>query len=399
MIDDAAMTLRGMLHHPSLAGWCLVVLLAFGLLWLAQPFLVVLVSSVALAVLLWPALRIAESLVRLRVVAAVAVLAAACVTTSALTMAVANHAGRVAESVPDALRLAARDIGRLQSVGASTVQRTRSALAELDRNVARVTGTDQLPRAAVTRPQPQSLVGSVIERSTEWFYTLLQVGTHLALTIGAIVLLTFFLLCSGDRLASRLSLWLEGHQMARGRFSPLVSDLAREVRRFGWVTLLTNTLIGLAVGIGVAMFGLDSPLQWAVAAGMLHVVPYAGLLMAMALLAIEVYVNSGSAATTLAAVGYVAGVGILVGQISAVWLQGRASRIDGALMFGGIVFFSMLWGVWGLVLGPLLVAIVRAATPHLLRPDPPAVPAGLTRRTLAALDGGPVIAEPGGVVR
>lgn len=364
---DAGPTLRDALHQPALAGWCLAGLLALALLWVAQPFMVVVVGSVALAVLLWPALRAVESVLRLRVVAAVVVLAAACLSSAGLATVVADHAGRAVAHLPDALRLAARDVGRLQSAGAVTVQRTRSALLELDRNVARVTGTDPLPPAPAAKSEPRSLVGVVVARSTEWMAALLQVGSRLALTVGAIVLLGFFLLCSGDRLAARLSLWVDGRRIANGRFSPLVSDLALEVRRFGAVTLATNVLIGAAVGAGAAIFDIGAPLQWAVVAGMLHVVPYAGLLLTMVLVAVEVYVHSASATTALAAFGYVAAVGLVVGQISAVWLQGRASRIDSALMFGGTLFFAMLWGGWGLVLGPLLVVVVRAAVPHLRR--------------------------------
>jgi predicted PurR-regulated permease PerM len=62
--------------------------------------------------------------------------------------------------------------------------------------------------------------------------------------------------------------------------------------------------------------------------------------------------------------GYVLVVGVLLGTVMAAWLQGRASNVDSALMFGGTIFFGVLWGGWGLVLGPLLVVSTRAILRH-----------------------------------
>ena len=84
----------------------------------------------------------------------------------------------------------------------------------------------------------------------------------------------------------------------------------------------------------------------------------------MVLAAVEVYVTQSSALAALLAAVYVAIVGVTIGSGLAVWLQGRASRADSAVTFGGTVFFSVLWGGWGLVLGPLLVVSGQAVWRH-----------------------------------
>jgi predicted PurR-regulated permease PerM len=211
-------------------------------------------------------------------------------------------------------------------------------------------------------------VASAVERSSGWLLSLARNGLGLALQAGVVVMLAFFLLCSGDRLAHRLSRWVDGRPLARGRFSPLVSDLAREVRRYGAVTFVTNTLIGLAVALGFAAFGVPAPWAWGLTAAALHFVPYAGIAATMVLAAIEVYVLRESWPLALMAATYVAGVGVVVGSALATWLQGRASRIDSALMFGGTVFFAVLWGGWGLLLGPLLVVTVNVIVSHARAP-------------------------------
>jgi predicted PurR-regulated permease PerM len=57
----------------------------------------------------------------------------------------------------------------------------------------------------------------------------------------------------------------------------------------------------------------------------------------------------------------VAAVGVAVGTAMSVWLQGRVARVDSATVFAGTVFWSVLWGGWGLMLGPLLVVVMRLA--------------------------------------
>jgi predicted PurR-regulated permease PerM len=395
----AARHWRDLLRRPAAALWSLALLATLAALWAGRSFVVTVVTAVALAVLLWPVLQRVQAVLRARVLAAAVALGVATALGVGLAAVVSAQLSTTAEHLPDALRLVARDVGRMESVGATTVQRTRQALAELDRNVARVTGT---PRAAATRPPAGasgSLVASAVERSTGWMVSLARNGLELALQAGVVVMLAFFLLCGGDRLARRLSNWVDGRPLARGRFSPLVSDLAREVRRYGAVTLVTNALIGVAVALGFAAFGVPAPWSWGLTAAALHFVPYAGIAVTMVLAAVEVYVLQESWPLALMAATYVAGVGVVVGSALATWLQGRASRIDSALMFGGTVFFAVLWGGWGLLLGPLLVVTVNVIAAHARTPatdrvpqapadDPPLPVAAETSRSASVAAGG-----------
>lgn len=361
-------------RRPVAALWLLALLAALAALWAGRGFAVTVLSAVAVSVLLWPLLRRVQALVRVRVLAAVLVLGVATAASLGLAALAAAQLSAVGQRLPDALRLAARDVGRLDSLGAATVQRTRSALDELDRTVARVTGTPPSRPAAGAAPPSGSLVTSAVERSAEGLLAAGREGFVLVLQGGVIVMLVFFLLCSGDRLAQGLSAWLDGRPRACGRLAPLLPVLAREVRRYGAVMMITNGLIGLAVAAGAAALGVASPWAWGLLAATLHLVPYAGLAVTMLALGLEVYALHGSAALAVLAAGHVALVGMLVGSLLAAWLQGRASRIDSALMFGGTVFFTVLWGGWGLVLGPLGVVMVHAGVSHLRAPTAPTAP-------------------------
>ena len=67
----------------------------------------------------------------------------------------------------------------------------------------------------------------------------------------------------------------------------------------------------------------------------------------------------------------------------AMWLQGRVARVEGALVFAGTVFWSVIWGAWGLMLGPLMVVLTRqiflVSRTLAAAPRPPEEPAARPR--------------------
>lgn len=242
----SACALRASLRRPSTAVTVIAAVSLLAAAWIGSAFWVPLVAAITLAVLLWPALRRAERLVRSRVIAAVLVMAASVALTLVMGVLIVTQLSVAFDRVPDVLRQAARDVQRLPNGGPGTFQRTQQALEELDRAVAKATGTARAAQANAAG-KPGSIVSAVVAWTSALLVGLGRATTGVLLQAGAIVLLTFFLLCSGDRLAQRVSRWCDGREhtpdriglrLKRGQFSPLVSDLAREMRRFGAVTLI-----------------------------------------------------------------------------------------------------------------------------------------------------------------
>jgi predicted PurR-regulated permease PerM len=172
-------------------------------------------------------------------------------------------------------------------------------------------------------------------------------------------LLTFFGLCSAEPLATRLHTACRVFARRPEHCAPLLAEAARQIRLFAGVTVVTNVVIGLGVAAIFALFRVPDAWNWGLTAAVLHFVPYAGLAIVMALAALEVYVVQASLGAALLAATCVAGVGVAVGTAMSVWLQGRAARVDSATLFAGTVFWSVLWGGWGLMFGPLLVVVLR----------------------------------------
>lgn len=371
--ESTAPDWRALLRAPAAGVNVLAALALLAALWAARAFVVPVFTSVLLAVLLWPLLRCTEAVLRSRLASALLVMAVATASAAALGMVAVTQIGVGADHLPVALRHAAHDVASIArdrgGSAAATVQRTRSALEELDRSVAQATGTPHAASQGRAAPGPRE--ASLVQRVVDWASGVAMLAGRAALgllvELGVIVLLTFFLLLTGDRLARQLSAWGDGRTLARHRVSPLMCDLAREIRRFGGVTAVTNIAIAAAVAAVFLAFGVEQAWMWGLVAGTLHVVPYAGLLVAVGLAAVEVYAVQASPAAALLAAALVAAIGVVIGSGVATWLQGRAARIDGAVMFGGTVASSVLWGGWGLLLGPVLVLAARVVWHHAAR--------------------------------
>ena len=98
---------------------------------------------------------------------------------------------------------------------------------------------------------------------------------------------------------------------------------------------------------------------WGVAAGLLHFVPYLGPALIALGSGVAAFLQFGSPLHALA----VAGVSLLIagaiGLVFMTWLQSRFARVNAAVLFIALLFFGWLWGIWGLLIGAPLVAIVK----------------------------------------
>lgn len=338
----------------------LAALAAIAALWAGREFVIPVVVAVLLAVLLWPLCQRLLPVLRLQVLAALVAVVITIVISGSMVWAVGIQLSGASERLPDVLKLVARDVARVGVERAQAMQRTRAAIAELDRSVARVTGTARAPNPGVVAgAAPASLVGSVVDAAGNAALAVSKSALGVALQCGAIALLTFFLLCNGAVLAARLRQWCSRHAAGKGRCAPALHEASRQVLLFARVTLLTNAAIGVGIALGFLAFGVRDAWMWGLAAGTLHFVPYAGLVVMMGLAALEVYAAQSSLFAALLGAGYVALIGVVVGTAMTVWLQGRAAKVDSALLFAGTLFWAALWGAWGLVLGPLMVIITR----------------------------------------
>ena len=148
----------------------------------------------------------------------------------------------------------------------------------------------------------------------------------------------------------------------------VLEEIDRQVQRYMFVTLVTNVTIAAAIGVFAAAVGLDNPASWGIATGVLHLVPYVGAAVAAAALAVAAFMQFETAASAaLLGIGTLA-IAVAIGMVFQTWLQGRASRINAAVVFVGLLFFGWLWGAWGLVLGAPLLGVAKTIADRVAEP-------------------------------
>jgi predicted PurR-regulated permease PerM len=134
--------------------------------------------------------------------------------------------------------------------------------------------------------------------------------------------------------------------------------------------LLTNVLVALLAWLVFRWVGLENSGAWAVAAGMLHVVPYFGPGMTALATGMAAFLQSNSLSMALLVSGASLAIATLVGTFITTWMTGRIAKMNTAAVFISLLFWSWLWGVWGMLLSMPIIVIVKVVSQHVERLQP-----------------------------
>lgn len=184
---------------------------------------------------------------------------------------------------------------------------------------------------------------------------------------GAITMsfLAYFLLLSGNTLKRKL-VRLTGPSLTHKKITiNILEDINNSIQRYMFMLLVTNVMVGLLMWIAFRSLGLENAGAWAVAAGFLHVVPYFGPILTTSLTGIAAYMQSGSIPMAMMIVGATMLIATVVGVFVTTWMTGRIAKMNSAAVFISLLFFTWLWGVWGMLLGIPLIVIIKVICVHI----------------------------------
>ena len=364
----------------------LAVLAVIVALWWARSFMVPMTAGMMLALLVMPVTTFLTRWLRLRMVATTLTLALVMAVLGLAGAAFGDQLGRVAGRAPDMISLVAQQVAETEPGADSVLARARDAFRELDVAADRFAGVKpmiQTARQKATSARQAQLAASAAASASasaqppasslsQSATTALREGAvsgsgaviKLAGDLTIIFFVAFFVLAGGDALAERfLDLWGTRPGL-RARATHAAHECVRQIRIYGGVLLVTNTGVGLAVWAAFAVAGLPDAGGWGVTAAVLHVVPYLGMALLTGLGAAETFLAHGTVGAALGMAGFLVLLSTVVGTLVTSWLQGRAAKMNAAAVFIGVVFWGALWGVWGLLLGPALVVLIKVVAEH-----------------------------------
>ena len=353
-------------------------------LWWGRSFMVPLTAGLMLALLVLPVTAWLTRVLRVRVLATTVTLLLVMTALGLAGTAFGDQLARVAGRAPDMISLVAQQVSDTQPGGDSVMQRARDAFRELDRAADRFAGVKPLiqttrGKAAAARQAEAAASAAASAAANTPGVSISQTATtalresavsgssallKLAADLVVIFFIAFFVLAGGPPLAERfLNLWGARPEL-RERAEHAAIECVRQIRIYGGVLLVTNTIVGLAVWAAFALAGLPDAGGWGLSAAVLHVVPYLGMALLTGLGAAETFLVHGTIGAALGMATFLVLLSTLIGTVVTAWLQGRAAKMNAAAVFIGVVFWGALWGVWGLLLGPALVVLLKVVAEH-----------------------------------
>lgn len=368
----------------SYATTVLAVLAVIAALWWGRSFMVPLTAGLMLALLVLPVTAWLTRWLRVRVLATTLTLLFVMTVLGLAGTAFGDQLARVAGRAPDMISLVAQQLADTEPGGDSLLQRARDAFRELDRAADRFAGVKPLIQTTRNKPaaarQAEAAASaaaaaaanapgvSISQTATVALRESAVSGSgalfKLAADLVIIFFVAFFVLAGGPPLAERfLDLW-GARPGLRLRAEHAAIECVRQIRIYGGVLLVTNTIVGLAVWAAFALAGLPDAGGWGLSAAVLHVVPYLGMALLTVLGAAEAFLVHGSVGAAMGMAGFIVLMSTLIGTVVTAWLQGRAAKMNAAAVFIGVVFWGALWGVWGLLLGPALVVLTKVVAEH-----------------------------------
>jgi predicted PurR-regulated permease PerM len=178
----------------------------------------------------------------------------------------------ILDQLPAAVSKMSASLASLHKGQASTMEMVQSAASEIERAASGATGTPSPLKPATTRV--------VIDAPGFRFGNFLWEGslgaTGLIAQAAMVFFLTFFLLLSGDTYKRKL-VRLAGPSLSDRKLTVhILDDINESIQRYMLMVLATNVLVGLLTWMAMSWIGLENAGAWAVAAGLLHIIPYFG---------------------------------------------------------------------------------------------------------------------------
>ena len=344
-------------------GLALVILatvaVVFALEW-AQSFIISMMLGILFAYTLNPLVVWLERIRIPRVAGSIVVMVSVVCALGLGTFSLRGQIQTILDQVPEAVSKLSTGLATMRKGEASTMQKVQTAAEEIEKATSEAGAMTSAPRQKATRvvvDTPGFKLGN--------FLLVGSMGAAGMIGQAAMVLfLTFFLLLSGDTYKRKL-VRLTGPSMSSRKITVhILDDINASIQRYMFMLLATNVMVGLLTWIALRWVGLENAGAWAVAAGLLHVIPYFGPAVTAAGVGMAAFMQFDSMSTALLVAGASVAIATLIGTFVTTWMTGRIARMNTAAVFVSLLFWAWLWGVWGLLMSIPITVIVKVVAQH-----------------------------------
>jgi predicted PurR-regulated permease PerM len=338
---------------------CVIAVVAFlyALQW-SQKFLIPVMFSIFISYTLNPVVLWLERMRLPRLAGTTLVMLVLILGAAAATNTLRTEFQSIIDGLPTAAHKISTAVTRAQLGKKSAIQQMQEAAAEIEKATSQAAGAKPPPRVVVTPEAPKLRVGDWLWAG--WLGAAAFVGEA-----TMVLFLVFFLLLSGDTFKRKL-VKLTGPTLTQKKITVhILDDINTSIQNYMFMLLVTNMLLAILMWGALRWVGLENAGAWAVAAGLVHLVPYFGPLLITIATCVAAFLQFGNASTALLVAGMSLGIATLVGTFVTTWMTGRIARMNPAAVFISLLFWGWLWGVWGLLLGVPIIVVLKVIAQHI----------------------------------
>ncbi|CAN5291719.1 AI-2E family transporter [soil metagenome] len=263
----------------------------------------------------------------------------------------------ILEGLPDSTQKLSRALSQTRSGQPSAIQQMQTAATEIEKATSQAAGVAVPSRKVAPPPQTAFKV-------SEWLWAGSIGAMGFLGQVVVVIFLIYFFLLSGDTFKRKL-VKLTGPSLSNKKITVHILDgINDSIQNYMFMLLVTNSMLAILMWIAFHWIGLENAGAWAVAAGLLHVIPYVGTLLVTVATGLTAFMQFGSASMALLVAGVSLGIAVVVGTFVTTWMTGRIAKMNLAAVFVGLLFWAWLWGIWGMLLGIPIIVIVKVISEH-----------------------------------
>jgi len=326
------------------------VVFVFALQW-AQKFLIPLMFGVFIAYTLNPVVVWLQHLRIPRLAGTTLVMAVILVGIGATANNLTDEFNSILDGLPATAHKVAHALGKMHDGQPNAIEQMQAAATEIEKATNQAAGV-RLSKKIASLDQPSF-------RVNEWLW----VGSMGAVAfIGQatiVIFLVFFLLLSGDTFKRKL-VRLTGPTLSHKKITvQILDEINTSIQNYMFMLLVTNALLALLMWIALRWIGLENAGAWALAAGLLHIIPYFGPLLITTATGLTAFVQFESISMVLLVAGASLTIATLVGTLVTTWMTGKIAKMNPAAVFVSLLFWGWLWGICGMLLGIPIIFIIK----------------------------------------
>jgi predicted PurR-regulated permease PerM len=204
-------------------------------------------------------------------------------------------------------------------------------------------------------PRPESQAAVAAPESAPAL--LLDVGGSAIAALLTFLIVTLFLLTGGPPMMARMTAAFVDDLNASNALS-IIEKVRGEVGHFYLTTTVINIGLGVVTGLAMWAWRMPTPYLWGAMAAILNYIPYAGPGSTLLILSLVAVVSFNTLGPVLGVAGTYVVIALIEGQLVQPLLVGRRMEVNPLLIFLGLWFGGLYWGIAGIVLAtPTLVAL------------------------------------------